>query len=92
MVRHNEDQARSALSWIKGIDRAPWLAGERLTQADVTTVVMFDFTAIVNPPLVAPGTFPGLEELVARCNALPEFAATRPIAAVDQANPALSGC
>jgi len=88
-VAHNESQALSALDWLAGIAPSPWLAAERLTQADITTVVMYDFTRIVNPKLIPDGRYPSLDRLAARCNELPAFAATRPVAEVDQANPAL---
>jgi len=88
-VAHNENQALSALAWLAEIEPLSWLAGSTLTQADITTVVMIDFTRIVNPKLIPEGRYPGLDRLVTRCNALPAFAETRPTAEVDQANPAL---
>ncbi len=88
-VRHNEDQARSALAWLDAIRPDPWLAGPALGQADITTVVTHDFTRIVAPELVAEGAYPALDALAARCNELDAFAATRPNAEVDKANPAL---
>ena len=92
-VEHNESQARSALAWLDGRAGERWLAGPRLTQADVTMVAMYDFTRIVNPVLVAHGTFPRLEALAERCGALPAFAETRPVDEVDRADPALpAGC
>ena len=88
-VEHNEEQARRALAWLEAIDAAPWLHGDHLTQADVTTAVMLDFTRIVNPALVSHEQYPRLIGHAARCNALPAFAETYPGSAVDQANPKL---
>lgn len=88
-VVHNENQALSALAWLASIEASPWLAGGSLTQADITTVVMIDFTRIVNPKLIPAGRYPGLDLLAERCDALAAFAETRPNAEIDQANPAL---
>jgi glutathione S-transferase len=90
-VKHNEDQARSALTWLEAIEPAPWLGGNAMTQADVTTAVMLDFTRIVNPRLVDMETYPRLNAHAARCNALSAFAETLPVNEVDQANPRLPG-
>ena len=88
-VQHNEDQARSALEWLEAIEPAPWLGGDAMTQADITTAVMLDFTRIVNPRLVNAQSYPRLDAHAARCNALPAFAETFPVNEVDQANPTL---
>ena len=88
-IAHNEAQGRSGLQWLASLDSAPWLTGEALTQADITTVVMYDFTRIVNPELIPDGRYPKLDELARRCNRLAAFRDTRPVADVDQANPVL---
>ena len=88
-IAHNEDQALSGLKWLAALEPAPWLAGARMTLADITTVVMYDFTRIVNPRLIPDGKFPGINRLAARCNELPAFRDTRPVSEVDQSNPAL---
>jgi glutathione S-transferase len=88
-IAHNESQARSALEWLAAIAPSPWLAGASLTQADITTVVMYDFTRIVNPGLIPDGRYPSIDRLAARCTDLAAFAETRPVSEVDQANPAL---
>ena len=67
------------------------LSGSALTQADVTTAVMLDFTRIVNPDLVAANLYPSLTAHGRRCNALQAFAETFPADEVDQANPTLPG-
>lgn len=90
-VAHNEAQARSAFAWLEAIDASPWLCGDALTQADVTTAVTVDFTRIVNPPLLDAAAYPRLLAHAERCDALPAFAETYPGGAVDQANPKLPG-
>jgi len=90
-VEHNEGQARSGLRWLDAILPSPWLVGDTLTQADITTVVMYDFTRIVNPGLIPDGRYPGLDALAAGCAAIPAFVETRPTGEVDQANPTLPG-
>jgi glutathione S-transferase len=88
-IAHNESQALSGLEWLAALASSSWLAGARLTQADITTVVLYDFTRIVNPGLIPHGRFPRIDELAARCSELPAFSETRPSGEVDQANPAL---
>jgi len=88
-IEHNESQARSALEWLAALPQSPWLGGGKLTQADITTVVMDDFTRIVNSPLIPDGKYRRLDALAARCTALPAFSETLPTAEVDRANPAL---
>lgn len=88
-IRHNEAQAQSGLAWLAGLQQRPFLAGASLTQADISTVVMYDFTRIVNRDLIPEGKYPGLDELTHRCTGLPAFRDTFPAAEVDQSNPAL---
>jgi glutathione S-transferase len=88
-LRHNQDQARGALAWLDARPGARWLALDRFTQADVTTVAMFDFARLVDADLVPEGRYPRLDALAAHCNALPEFAQTRPVSALDAPNPSL---
>ena len=91
-VKHNEDQGRSALQWLETTAEgaSPWLNGSgSITQADVTTAVMVDFAAIVNPGIIGAPAYPRLRVHAARCNALPAFADTFPANGVDQANPVL---
>jgi glutathione S-transferase len=90
-LAHNRDQARGGLAWLERHAGEAWLAGAQLTQADITTVVMLDFTRIVEPALLDAGAFPRLEALVRRCDALPPFAQTRPNDEVDRADPRLPG-
>ncbi|HEX9278593.1 MAG TPA: glutathione S-transferase family protein [Casimicrobiaceae bacterium] len=88
-IAHNEAQARGGIAWLEEQASGGWLAANRLTQADITTTAMFDFTRIVNPGLVPAGAYPRLDTLSAYCNTLPAFAETQPTSAVDRADPAL---
>jgi len=88
-VAHNESQAHSGLRWLDAIVPSPWLAGEAMTQADITTIVTYEFTRIVNEPLLAGGRYPTLDALAAGVAEHPAFVATRPTGEVDQANPSL---
>jgi hypothetical protein len=60
-----------------------------MTQADITTIVMYDFARIVNAPLIPNGRYPTLDALASKCLEHPAFVETRPTAEVDQANPSL---
>ena len=88
-IEHNENQARSGLGWLAALEPPTALSGAALTQAEITTVVMYDFTRLVNPQLVRDGAYPLLDTLAAYCSGLPAFADTRPLATVDQSNPSL---
>lgn len=88
-IEHNENQARSGLQWLNALPQSPALMGGAFTQADVTTIAMYDFTRIVNARLIPDGMYPRLDALAAHCSEVPAFRDTRPVASVDQANPSL---
>lgn len=77
-IERCEKQARSGLVVLESERFTPWFAGDRLTQADIATVVMYDFVHLVNPSLLPPGAYPGLDALAARCAELSAFRDTRP--------------
>jgi len=52
-----------------------WVTGERLTQADITITCCWTF--LVESVPLEPSRYGNLASLAARCEALPEFAATR---------------
>ncbi len=60
-------------------ERGPgkWLVADRLTQADITVTCIFTYLtdALALTPDRAP--YPAIRALAARCEALPEFQATR---------------
>lgn len=55
-----------------------WFVGNRMTQADVSGAVAYDFVSILHPGLVAGNRYPALATLTARMSAMPEFASTYP--------------
>ena len=71
-------QATDALAVLENAagKAAPWLAGERLTQADVTAVIAFDFIDYAAPYLAVSERYPALAQLRDRAYALPAFAET----------------
>jgi len=74
---------------LNSIAPSPWLAGETMSQADITTIVMYDFARIVNAQLIPNGRYRVLDALAATCATHPAFEATRPAGEVDQVNPSL---
>lgn len=86
---HNVEQACNAFAWLDTLDAAPWLMGERMTQADVTTAVTVDFTRLAVPEVMPPGRYPRLDALAARCAELPAFRETRPGSDVPDSPPIL---
>lgn len=63
---HNEGQVTSGLKWLEGEILSPWSHGARVTQADVTIVVMYDFIATTNKHLLPDDQYPKLKSLVSR--------------------------
>ena len=55
---------------------APWLFGNKISQADITIAIAWTFQNFVLGDLVAKGQYPQLEAFSARAEALPEFMAT----------------
>lgn len=88
-IEHNKSQARSGLQWLDNQPEDRWFDGGKISQAEVTTAVMLDFTQIVLPDLLAGDRYPRLNALSARCHAIPAFRDTYPGDAVDQSNPTL---
>jgi glutathione S-transferase len=76
---HNAAQMQNGLQWLDEAVDSSWAFGfEPITQALVSTVVVFDFMPFVDPKLVAPGQYPHLEGLRARAYTIPAFADTDP--------------
>ncbi len=72
------EQSKDGFAAVESEAAAPWLTGDNMTQADVSTVAFWDF-ALRNRPSSAPTLdCPKLAALSERANALPEFAETRP--------------
>ena len=77
-VEQCDDQVAGGLAALEVEAGATWLAGERLTQADVSTVCALCFVRKVAAPLAPPGRYPRLDGLAERCAPLPAFADTAP--------------
>jgi glutathione S-transferase len=73
-------QMHSALAELErlaaGRGAAQWLVGAGMTQADITATCCLTFVSD-SLPLPADAPYPSLRQLAARCEALPEFLATR---------------
>jgi glutathione S-transferase len=77
-VEQCDGQVTAALDTLEtaATAAAPWLAGARLTQADVTAVVAFDFIAYAIPYLKVRERLPALAGLRERAYELAPFAET----------------
>lgn len=53
-----------------------WLIGDRLSQADITVCVAWQFTQLTSPNVIDSHQYPALSALSARAEALPAFVAT----------------
>lgn len=74
VVQRVEQQIASALSWLEALRPAPWLYGDRLTRADVTTAIALTYMQEKAPTLLVPALHDSLAAHCARCESLSEFA------------------
>lgn len=74
-----EDQARAALATLdEAVAAGTPLHGGRLTQADISAVIAYDFARLTQPESLAPdGMYPHLAAYSKALNALPAFAKTQ---------------
>lgn len=70
-------QIRSAIEALDRMLGAPFAAGEKLTQADITTGIMVDMYRSSHRHLLPPGRYPGLDALADRCHAMSAFQRAR---------------
>ncbi|WP_300300560.1 glutathione S-transferase family protein [Ferrovibrio sp.] len=73
--QHLLRQAAGGLAALEQRRQAPWLQGERLTMADITTAVTVTFLQAMLPELIGSGLYPQLHDLTVRAEALPAFQA-----------------
>lgn len=73
--QHLLRQASGGLAALEQRPQNPWLQGENLTMADITTAVMVTFLQAMLPDLIGSGLHPKLHDLTARSEALPAFQA-----------------
>lgn len=68
-------QLRTALGLLEARLDGAWLAGGRMSHADIMAVVAVGFTRFVIPDEWPAGQFPGIEALAAKLEATPAFLA-----------------
>jgi glutathione S-transferase len=69
-------QMHDAFTMLDALPSTSVLAGVPINQADITSAVALGFARHVLPDHVPAGRYPRLEELAARCEALPAFLET----------------
>ena len=77
-IDHNLGQTALGLEWLDEVQQAPWMTGERLTQADITTAIVAQFAVARYPERFPEGTFPNLDRLAGRVTELPAWQETIP--------------
>jgi len=76
-LRTQTDGALAELERECALRPGQWLIGGQLTQADITVCCAVTFLDAAISLAATPGRFPALRGLVARCEAMQEFAQTR---------------
>ncbi len=74
-VARLERQIGSALEWLEALPQAAWLAGDRMTRADLAVTVAATYVREKLPQLYDSVEFPRLEARRRKCEALAPFAA-----------------
>lgn len=75
-LEHLEGQVTAGLKALDANSLAPWLCGERLTQADVTTAIAIEAIRFDMAHLAPPGRYPNLDRLTERAAAFEAFKRT----------------
>ena len=71
-------QTKDGIEAIDRLAKEPWLTGEKITQADVSVVVFWDFIVKNRPVDAPPLNCPQLKKLSNRANSMSEFSVTIP--------------
>jgi glutathione S-transferase len=71
-------QATGGLDALEAETGEGWLGGRRIMQPDITAACALFYIGLADPGFLEAGHWPKLRALAERCEALPEFAATRP--------------
>jgi len=74
IVARVERQIASALAWLETLAPSPWLFGDRMSRADVTTAIAFTYLIEKHGGLLERHPSPVLAAHCRRCEALPPFA------------------
>jgi glutathione S-transferase len=77
-VKRCLEQVAGALSYLDGAAREPWFFGEKMTQTDITIGCTVGYLRLRLEEAFPPDGYRNLEALTTRCEALDEFARTRP--------------
>ncbi len=77
-IEQCEGQSMAGFEALDRMAEMPWIAGKRMTQADVTAVVAWEFLNIINPALAERINCPKLGEIAKRVTNIPSFVETRP--------------
>jgi len=72
------EQALSGFTYLNSQLKDDWFVGGRMTQADVSTAVVWQFTGMAAPKLQKSISAPALDALVERMMAIPAFSSTVP--------------
>jgi glutathione S-transferase len=73
VVQRAEQQIVSALSWLEALRPSPWLYGDRLTRADLTTAIALTYMREKAPMLLMPAHHKFLVAHRAHCESLSQF-------------------
>lgn len=76
-VKRLDQQLRAALDQLQAFvgDGSGWLFGTGITQADISTAIIWRFTQHAVPGRISADDYPGLVAFSARAEALPQFVA-----------------
>lgn len=77
-IEHCEEQARGGFEALERMAVLPWMAGKEMTQADITTVVVWEFVNLINPELFSQMECPKLRKIVSNLTNTEPFKETRP--------------
>ena len=77
-VERCSEQTRGAYEHLDGLMHGDWLHGDKMTQADLTTAIGWQFIAKATPDLKASINAPRIDSLVERMMEIPAFKETIP--------------
>ena len=80
-IAHNRERALGGLQYLDGLAAEAgdgWLAGDSLSQADISAVCGFSFARFAHPPMKVAEACPALAAFAERCEAMEAFSSTYP--------------
>jgi glutathione S-transferase len=72
------EQSKDGFEALDKAAASPWLTGDTMTQADISTVAFWDFALRARPTDAPAMNCPNIAAIADRANALPAFAETKP--------------